>query len=153
MASYNFLYWTVQSILRKIIYYYFFVISLWSSPNKNLPNISPLPAVPKAFVAILEIILQKLVGLNLLPKQYSGPEIFNKIRVKFSNATKKVILKIIKKKQFPKITVYHFVFLCRHLRTLPARQNMSVAMMARKPQKPRKPQHALRPRQPRIQSA
>lgn len=55
-----------------------------------MPNVSPLPPVPKAFVSLLEITLQKLVGMNLLQKEFSGVAVFNKIRVKFSNCSKKV---------------------------------------------------------------
>lgn len=51
-------------------------------------NVSDLPAVPKALVTMLDILLQKLVAMNILSKNLTGPELFNKMRVKFSNETK-----------------------------------------------------------------
>lgn len=68
----------------------FFIHS--SPPHKNTPksNLSPLPAVPNALVTILENILQKLVEWNLLDKEFTGPDLYNKMRVKFSNASKKI---------------------------------------------------------------
>ena len=63
------------------------------STNKNLSkksNVSPLPVVPLCIVSLLEITLQKLVGMNLLDKKLTGNNLFSKIRVKFSNATSKV---------------------------------------------------------------
>ena len=79
------------TILLHYIFIFFF------SPNKNFSkaNVTNLPAVPTAFVQILEITLQKLVAANLIDKQLSGPSFFCKMRVKFSNATKKVLYYII----------------------------------------------------------
>ena len=41
-------------------------------------------------MTLLDITLQKLTAANLLDKEFSGAEVFNKLRVKFSNASKKV---------------------------------------------------------------
>ena len=48
--------------------------------------------MPPVFVTILECTLQKLVAINAIEKPFVGPDLFSKLRVKFSNATKKVIL-------------------------------------------------------------
>ena len=56
---------------------------------------SNLPAVPAEFVTILDITLQKLVAQNLLQKDFTGQTLFSKLRVKFSNASKKVTYIII----------------------------------------------------------
>ena len=53
-------------------------------------NVSDLPAVPKSLVTMLDIMLQKLVAMNLLNKNLIGAPLFNKMRVKFSNATKNI---------------------------------------------------------------
>ena len=66
--------------------------NLHFSPNKNFAkmNLSTLPAVPQEFVNILEKTLLKLVSLNLLGKEFIAPDFLTKMRVKFSNASKKV---------------------------------------------------------------
>ena len=58
-------------------------------------NVSDLPAVPKSLVTMLDIMLQKLVAMNLLNKNLIGAPLFNKMRVKFSNATKNIKKKVI----------------------------------------------------------
>lgn len=75
-------------------------------------NLTNLPAVPKALVTMLDILLQKLVGMNLLSKSLTGPPLFNKMRVKFSNATKnrkkKVVLQMLK--QFSRNIEYVYLY-------------------------------------------
>lgn len=56
-----------------------------------------LPAVPQVFVTILENILQKLANWKLIDPDLVGPALFVKIRVKFSNSTKKVKLSLTEK--------------------------------------------------------
>ena len=70
-----------------------FHLILFFSPNKNFSklNPTPLPSVPQVLVSLLETTIQKLIGLNLLGVNMSVPDIFAKMRVKFSNASKKVI--------------------------------------------------------------
>ena len=85
---------------KKVINYLFFFFTYnflklnIFSPNKNFAkvNLSNLPAVPADFITILEITLQKLVSLNLLDKKFTGSDFLSKMRVKFSNASKKVYL-------------------------------------------------------------
>ena len=87
---------SVRSFFKLFLNYFISLTLLTTlilhSPNKNFSksNPSPLPSVPTVFVTILENTLQKLVDFNLLEKDMTGPELFNKIRIKFSNASKKV---------------------------------------------------------------
>lgn len=53
-------------------------------------NNSPLPAVPAVFIAILDQILEKLVSLNIIDRDFIGEQLHAKLRIKFNNASKKV---------------------------------------------------------------
>ena len=65
------------------------------SPNKHFAKkfASALPPVPPVFVSLLESTLQKLADLDMVDKEFVGTKLFIKMRVKFSNESKKVITK------------------------------------------------------------
>ena len=48
-----------------------------------------------------------MVAANLLDKELTGPQLFSKLRVKFTNATKKVIFSFL---ILMKITIFVFFF-------------------------------------------
>ena len=49
-----------------------------------------LPDVPPCFVNSVHVTLYKLVGVQLLAKDLVTPDFFQKMRVRFQNASKKV---------------------------------------------------------------
>ena len=51
-----------------------------------------LPDVPPCFVNLVYVTLYKLVGVQLIPKDLVTPEFFTKIRVRFQNSSKKVVI-------------------------------------------------------------
>lgn len=49
-----------------------------------------MPVVPPAFVQLVHVTLYKLVGVQLISKDLVSTEFFQKLRVRFQNASKKV---------------------------------------------------------------
>lgn len=70
--------------------YFWFLLLFHYSPARY-PGPPGILDVPPAIVPILVVVLQKLSGLDIIPKDLIGPDFLNKMRIKFSNANSRKV--------------------------------------------------------------
>ena len=69
-----------------------------------------LPKVPEEFVNLVRISLYKLVGVHLVPKELVCPEFFHKLRIKFQNASKRVLIIPFFLQKSRKLHLYTYIY-------------------------------------------